>query len=199
VRRRPHSVVLLDEVEKAHPDVHEIFYQVFDKGWMEDGEGRYIDFRNTIILLTSNVGTELTTTLCRDPDLVPSAEALSQALRDPLLKVFPAALLGRLVVVPYYPLSDATLASIINLQLRRIGDRIELQHGARFTYEDSLVALVAERCLEVESGGRMVDNILTNVILPEISRECLRRMTEGKGMAAVGLSATEGRVVYDYK
>jgi type VI secretion system protein VasG len=199
VRRRPHSVVLLDEVEKAHPDVHEIFYQVFDKGWMEDGEGRYIDFRNTIILLTSNVGTELTTTLCRDPDLLPSAEALSQALRDPLLKVFPAALLGRLVVVPYYPLSDATLAAIINLQLRRIGDRIELQHGARFTYEDSLVALVAERCLEVESGGRMVDNILTNVILPEISRECLRRMTEGMAMLAVGLSAIEGRVVYDYE
>lgn len=199
VRRRPHSVILLDEVEKAHPDVHEIFYQVFDKGWMEDGEGRYIDFRNTIILLTSNVGTELTATLCRDPDLLPSAEALSQALRDPLLKVFPAALLGRLVVVPYYPLSDATLAAIINLQLRRIGERIGLQHGASFTYEDSLVALVAERCLEVESGGRMVDNILTNVILPEISRECLRRMTEGKVMTGVGLSAAEGRVVYDYQ
>jgi type VI secretion system protein VasG len=198
VRRRPHSVVLLDEVEKAHPDVHEIFFQVFDKGWMEDGEGRYIDFRNTIILLTANVGTELTTTLCRDPELLPSAAALVQALRQPLLKVFPAALLGRLLVVPYFPLSDATLAAIIHLQLTRIGERIRSQHGARLEYEDSLVDFVASRCQEVESGGRMVDSILTNVILPEISRECLRRMTGGVAMTSVGLSASEGRVIYAY-
>lgn len=199
VRRRPHSVVLLDEVEKAHPDVHEIFYQVFDKGWMEDGEGRYIDFRNTIILLTSNVGTELTTSLCRDPELLPSAAALSQALREPLLKVFPAALLGRLLVVPYFPLTDATLAQIIHLQLARIGDRLMSQHGARFSHESSLVEFVATRCQEVESGGRMVDSILTNVILPEISRECLRRMTNGTPMATVGLSALDGRVAYTYE
>lgn len=199
VRRRPYSVVLLDEVEKAHPDVHEIFYQVFDKGWMEDGEGRYIDFRNTIILLTSNVGTDLTMSLCRDPELLPSTGALTQALREPLLKVFPAALLGRLLVVPYFPLNDTTLAEIIHLQLGRISNRIRSQHGAEFSYEPSLVEFVAGRCQEVESGGRMVDSILTNVILPEISRECLRRMTNGVAMKKIGLSAVEGQVVYTYE
>ena len=199
VRRRPHSVVLLDEVEKAHPDVHEIFFQVFDKGWMEDGEGRYIDFRNTIILLTSNVGTDLTASLCQDPDLAPTADALAKALREPLLKAFPAALLGRLVVVPYYPLSDATLAAIIHLQLGRIKSRIQSQHGAEFSYDDGLLEFVADRCLEVESGGRMVDSILTNVVLPEISRECLRRMTEGQLLASVKLSAKEGKVLYQYE
>lgn len=198
VRRRPHSVVLLDEVEKAHPDVHEIFFQVFDKGWMEDGEGRYIDFRNTIILLTSNVGTDLTVSLCQDPDLLPSADALALALREPLLKAFPAALLGRLVVVPYYPLSDATLAAIIHLQLRRITSRVRSQHSAELVYDDSLLDFVASRCLEVESGGRMVDSILTNVILPEVSRECLRRMTEGVSLSSIRLSAADGKVVYEY-
>ena len=120
VRRRPYSVVLLDEIEKAHSDVHELFFQVFDKGWMEDAEGRYIDFKNTIILLTSNVGTELIVSMCKDPELMPDPEGIAKALREPLLKKFPAALLGRLVVIPYYPLSDAMLASIVRLQLGRI-------------------------------------------------------------------------------
>src|SRR5207344_1529024 len=116
VRRKPYSVVLLDEVEKAHPDVHEMFFQIFDKGWMEDAEGRYIDFKNTLILLTSNVGTDLVMGLCKDPELMPEAEGIAKALREPLLKVFPPALLGRLVVIPYYPLSEEVLASIIRLQ-----------------------------------------------------------------------------------
>ena len=125
VRRRPYSVVLLDEVEKAHSDVHELFFQVFDKGWMEDGEGRYIDFKNTIILLTSNVGTDLIMSMCKDPELMPEPEGIAKALREPLLKEFPAALLGRLVVIPYYPLSDAMLGNIVRLQLGRIAKRVQ--------------------------------------------------------------------------
>ncbi|MDD1630150.1 MAG: AAA family ATPase, partial [Methylococcaceae bacterium] len=129
VRRRPYSVILLDEVEKAHPDVHEIFFQVFDKGWMEDAEGRYINFKNTIILLTSNAGTDLIMNLCKDPELMPDAEGITKALREPLLKIFPAALLGRLVTIPYYPLSDEMLKAIIKLQLGRIEKRIKENHG----------------------------------------------------------------------
>ncbi|MDU4276256.1 MAG: AAA family ATPase, partial [Enterobacter asburiae] len=163
VRRRPYSVVLLDEIEKAHPDVHEIFFQVFDKGWMEDGEGRHIDFRNTIIILTSNVGTDLISAMCADPELMPEPDALSGALRQPLLEVFPPALLGRLLVVPYYPLSDEMLGQIVRLQLRRIQRIIS-------EFDDSVVEQIVQRCTEVESGGRMVDAILTNTLLPQMSQ-----------------------------
>ena len=170
VRRRPYSVVLLDEIEKAHPDVHEIFFQVFDKGWMEDGEGRLIDFRNTIIILTSNVGTELISAMCADPELMPEPEALGGALRQPLLQVFPPALLGRLLVVPYYPLSDAMLGQIVRLQLKRIQRRLEENHGIDSEFDDSVVEQIVQRCTEVESGGRMVDAILTNTLLPQMSQ-----------------------------
>ncbi len=173
VRRRPYSVVLLDEVEKAHPDVHEIFFQVFDKGWMEDGEGRYIDFRNTVIILTSNVGTDLISAMCADPELMPSTEALSGALRQPLLQVFPPALLGRLLVVPYFPLSDAMLAQIVRLQLNRIQRRLEENHGITASIDDSVISQIVVRCTEVESGGRMVDAILTNTLLPQMSQQLL--------------------------
>ena len=179
VRRRPYSVVLLDEVEKAHSDVHELFFQVFDKGWMEDGEGRDIDFRNTIILLTSNVGTDLIMSMTRDPELMPEPEGIAKALREPLLKVFPAALLGRLVVIPYYPLSDAMLANIVRLQLGRIARRVTEHHRIPFTYDDEAVKLIVSRCTEVESGGRMIDAILTNTVLPAISREFLTRTMAG--------------------
>src|SRR3712207_3322340 len=162
VRRRPYSVVLLDEVEKAHSDVHELFFQVFDKGWMEDGEGRRIDFRNTVILLTSNVGSDVIMAMCRDPARTPEPEAIAAALREPLLRVFPAALLGRLVTIPYYPLSDAMLRAIVKLQLSRIRSRIEEHHGVPFEYSDAVVDLVVGRCSEVESGGRVIDAILTN-------------------------------------
>ncbi|QJT81168.1 type VI secretion system ATPase TssH [Kosakonia sp. MUSA4] len=170
VRRRPYSVVLLDEIEKAHPDVHEIFFQVFDKGWMEDGEGRHIDFRNTIIILTSNVGTELITGMCADPELMPEPDALRDALRPPLLQVFPPALLGRLLVVPYFPLSDEMLAQIVRLQLKRIQRRLEENHGIVSEIDDSVVGQIVARCTEVESGGRMVDAILTNTLLPMMSQ-----------------------------
>jgi type VI secretion system protein VasG len=131
-----------------------MFFQIFDKGWMEDAEGRYIDFKNTLILLTSNVGTDLVMGLCKDPELMPEADGIAKALREPLLKVFPPALLGRLVVIPYYPLSDEVLASIIRLQLKRIGKRITENHRIRFTYDDEVIKLIASRCSEVESGAR---------------------------------------------
>ena len=198
VRRRPYSVVLLDEVEKAHSDVHEIFFQVFDKGWMEDGEGRYIDFKNTIILLTSNAGSDLVVNMCKDPELMPDPEALSRALREPLLKVFPAALLGRLVVIPYYPLSDEVLSSIIRMQIGRIKKRIEENHAVLFTCTDEVVGLVAKRCTELESGGRMIDAILTNTVLPRISEEFLKRMVAGEPVRSVGLAVTDGDFAYNF-
>jgi type VI secretion system protein VasG len=199
VRRRPYSVVLLDEIEKAHSDVHELFYQVFDKGWMEDAEGRYIDFKNTVILLTSNVGTELIVSMCKDPELMPDAEGIAKALREPLLKKFPAALLGRLVVVPYYSLSDAMLASIVRLQLGRITKRVADHHRIPFSYDDEAVKLIVSRCTEVESGGRMIDAILTNTILPEISHEFLKRTMEGMALKGVRLAAANGSFEYQFE
>jgi type VI secretion system protein VasG len=279
VRRRPYSVVLLDEVEKAHPDVHEIFFQVFDKGMMEDGEGRRIDFKNTIILLTSNVGSDLIMRLCSDhadivtlkekaaeaaksaenagkqseaskveevhadtptrpdadtssavfpnpepglsdeafakaetgtpepepesqPEPLPSRpdpEDVAAALRPQLLKVFPAALLGRLTVVPYYPLDDEVLKSIIELQLSRIQKRLRETHNAEFSYTRGVVQLIAARCTELESGGRMIDAILTQTLLPDISREFLTRQMEGKPVKKVRvLAGSNGSFVYQF-
>jgi type VI secretion system protein VasG len=199
VRRRPYSVVLLDEIEKAHSDVHELFFQVFDKGWMEDAEGRYIDFKNTIILLTSNVGTELIVSMCKDPELMPEPEGIAKALREPLLKKFPAALLGRLVVIPYYPLSDAMLASIVRLQLGRIAKRVTDHHKIPFTYDDDAVKLIVSRCTEVESGGRMIDAILTNTVLPAISHEFLERTMAGGTLKGVQLGVANGSFEYRFE
>jgi type VI secretion system protein VasG len=191
--------VLLDEVEKAHPDVHEIFFQVFDKGWMEDGEGRVIDFKNTLILLTTNAGTELISNLCADPDLMPDPEGMAKSLREPLLKVFPPALLGRLVVIPYYPLSDEMIAAITKLQLGRIEKRIMENHKVPFTYDDDVINLIAERCTELESGGRMIDAILTNTMLPSISTEFLTRMMEGQAIEKVHVSVAGGEFTYSFE
>ncbi len=198
VRRKPYSVVLLDEVEKAHPDVHEIFFQVFDKGWMEDAEGRHIDFRNTLILLTTNVGTELIMGLCQDPDLMPEPEGIATALREPFLKTFPAALLGRLVAIPYYPLNDEMLAAIIRLQLGRIVRRIAEHHRIPLEYNEAVVKLIAERCAEVESGARVVDAILTNTVLPEISRELLTRTMEGRAVGRIGIDVGDEGFSYSF-
>ena len=198
VRRRPYSVVLLDEVEKAHSDVHELFFQVFDKGWMEDGEGRYIDFKNTIILLTSNVGTDLIMSMCRDPELMPEPDGIGKALREPLLKVFPAALLGRLVTIPYYPLTDEMLSRIVRLQLGRIAKRVTEHHRIPFTYDDSAVTLIVSRCTELESGGRMIDAILTNPVLPAISREFLVRTMAGTPLKGVRLAVASGDFDYQF-
>ena len=198
VRRKPYSVVLLDEVEKAHPDVHEMFFQVFDKGSMEDGEGRFIDFKNTLILLTTNAGTELIANMCKAPELMPDAEGLAKALREPLLKIFPPALLGRLVTIPYYPLSDEILGKIVVLQLNRIKKRVEGRCKIPFEYGEEVVKLVVSRCTESESGGRMIDAILTNTMLPDISREFLTRMMEGRPIVRVRGGVGEGNFVYDF-
>ncbi len=198
VRRRPYSIVLLDEVEKAHKDVHEVFFQVFDKGRMEDGEGRMIDFKNTIILLTSNVGSDLIINMCKDPELMPNPEGIGKALRDPLLKAFPAAFLGRLVVVPFYPLGDAVLDKIVRLQLGRIEKRIQENHNIPFTYDDAVVELVNSRCTEVESGARMVDAILSHTLLPEISGEILSRMLEGKALERIHVGVKDAGFAYSF-
>ncbi|AGA26731.1 type VI secretion system ATPase TssH [Singulisphaera acidiphila] len=191
VRRKPYCVVLLDEVEKAHPDVMELFFQVFDKGTLEDGEGRVIDFKNTVILLTSNVGTETTMALCADEDTTPEAAGLVEALRPELLKVFPPALLGRLVVVPYYPISDEVMKQIVRLQLDRIVRRVRENHKAAFTYSEEIVANIASRCKEVHSGARNVDQILTRSLLPELSQEFLARMAEGDVLTSVYVDVDE--------
>ncbi|HKF99719.1 MAG TPA: AAA family ATPase, partial [Xanthobacteraceae bacterium] len=175
VRRKPYSVVLLDEVEKAHPDVHELFFQVFDKGQMEDGTGRRIDFKNTLIILTTNVGTDLIMSLSRDPMYRENPEALAQQMRPELLKVFPAALLGRIVSIPYFPLSDEMLGGIVRLQLGRIAKRIRENHEAALVYGDDVINHIISMCNDPESGGRMVDNIITNTMLPALSREFLTR------------------------
>jgi type VI secretion system protein VasG len=199
VRRKPYSVVLLDEVEKAHPDVHEIFFQVFDKGYMEDGEGRLIDFKNTLILLTTNVGTELIAGLCKDPELMPEPEGIAKALREPLLKVFPPALLGRLVTIPYYPLSDEMLGKIVKLQLNRIKKRVAENHKIPFEYSDDAVKLIVKRCNNAESGGRIIDSILTNTVLPKVSIEYLSRTAEGQELKSIKLGVAEDDFTYEFE
>lgn len=199
VRRRPYSIVLLDEVEKAHKDVHEIFFQVFDKGIMEDGEGRSINFKNTIILLTSNAGTDLIMNMCKDPKLMPKPEGICKALRKPLLEIFPPALLGRLVTVPYYPINDETLGLIIRLQLDRIGHRTIENHKIPFTYDDDVVELIAGRCTEVESGARTVDAILTNTVLPEIGHELLTRLMDSRTAKRVHVSVKDSKLSYTFE
>jgi len=197
VRRRPYSVVLLDEVEKAHPDVMELFYQVFDKGNMEDGEGREIDFKNSIIILTTNAGTDTMAKLCADPETTPTPEGLVKALKPELNKIFKPAFLGRLVIVPYFPIRDESMKLIINLKLGKIKRRIRENHKIELTYDEALVNEVAKRCTEVESGARNVDNILTNTLLPEISRQILGRMAAGEPMERIRVSVgTEGSLVY---
>ena len=192
VRRKPYSVVLLDEVEKAHTDVQELFYQVFDKGMLQDSHGNDINFKNTIILLTANVGTDTIMKICADPDTMPDAAGLATALRPDLLKAFKPALLGRMTVLPYFPLGDEVLRNIIRLQLKRIADRVRQNHRAEFTYDDALVETVAGRCKEVESGGRNVDHILSGTLLPEMSREFLSRMADGHPVTKAHVSIGEG-------
>ncbi|HEY6467768.1 MAG TPA: type VI secretion system ATPase TssH [Candidatus Acidoferrales bacterium] len=185
VRRRPYSVVLLDEVEKAHPDVLELFFQVFDKGQMEDGEGRQIDFRNNIIILTTNACTDQLMKLCADPETAPSPAALVNTLKPELNKIFKPAFLGRMVVVPYYPVRDEALKKIITLKLGKIQRRIQENHKIALTYDEALIEEVAKRCTEVESGARNVDNILTNSLLPDVSRQLLGRMAEGEKLQSI--------------
>lgn len=188
VRRRPYSVVLLDEVEKAHPDVLELFFQVFDKGQMEDGEGREIDFKNTIIILTSNAGTDTLMKLVADPETMPGPEGLVKALKPELDKVFKPAFLGRLVIIPYFPVRDEALRKIITLKLGKIQRRLMENHRVTLTWDDQMIDEVGRRCTEVESGARNVDNILTNTLLPQVSRRILGGLAERQKVSAIHVS-----------
>jgi len=190
VRRNPYSVVLLDEVEKAHPDVLEMFFQVFDKGWMEDAEGRTIDFRNTIIILTSNVGSAAIMQAClnKSPEEMPDADGLAESLRPALYKAFKPAFIGRTKVVAYYPISDDILAEIIVLKLQRIAQRVHANHGASFEWDNATVEAVLDRCTEVDTGARAVDHILNGTLLPEIAQSVLARMAEGEKIERIKVS-----------
>jgi type VI secretion system protein VasG len=193
VRRNPYSVVLLDEVEKAHPDVLEMFFQVFDKGTMDDAEGREIDFRNTLIILTSNVGSQAVMQAClnKSAEELPDPDELAETLRPQLYKAFKPAFLGRLKVVPYYPISDDVLAEIIDLKLERIRRRIESNHKAVFEWDESLVDAVLARCTEVDSGARNVDHILNGTLLPEVAQQVLERIANGAAIERIAVRASE--------
>jgi type VI secretion system protein VasG len=202
VRRNPYSVVLLDEVEKAHPDVMELFFQVFDKGVMDDAEGREIDFKNTIIILTSNVASSAMMNAClnKSSDELPAPAALEELIRPHLMKQFKPAFLGRLKVIPFYPIADDVLVKIIDLKLGKIEQRIAVNHKAEFTYDDALVEAVLARCTEVDSGARNVDNILNGTLLPEIAESVLAKMAEGAVISKIKVSANkQGQFKYTIK
>lgn len=199
VRRKPYSVILLDEVEKAHPDVHEIFFQVFDKGMMDDSEGRRIDFKNTLILLTSNVGSEVIMDRTKNGTLRAGLDDLDTALRSPLLKVFPPAFLGRVVTIPYYPLSDSMIEAITRHQFAKIARRLRATNDAELVIGDGVMDLVKARCTEIESGGRMIDAILTNTLLPELSRGVLNRSLAGEKMTKVTVGASKEGFSYSFE
>jgi len=198
VRRRPYSVILLDEVEKAHPGVQDVFFQVFDKGSLRDGEGRDIDFKNTVIILTSNAGTETIAKLAADPDTMPDPKGLTEAIRPELLKFFKPAFLGRIVVIPYLPLSDDVLKRIIEINMGRIRSRLREHYKAEFDYDPALVANIAERCKENESGARNVETIVSRTLLPELSARLLGRMADGQPVSKVRVSpGADGGFAYE--
>ena len=197
VRRRPYSVILLDEMEKAHPGVQDVFFQVFDKGNMKDGEGRDIDFKNTVIIMTSNAGTDLITRLFADPETAPDAAGLAEALMPELMKTFKPAFLGRVTLVPYFPLSPEVIRNIVGLQLNRIRRRVKESYGARFDWEEKLVDTIAERCTETSSGARNVEKILSRTLLPELSSGVLSRLAEGETIDAISVGVdSEGMFQY---
>lgn len=199
VRRKPYSVILLDEVEKAHPDVHEIFFQIFDKGRMEDGAGRLVDFRNTVIILTTNVGDEAITSLCADENNMPGADILENAVRPAMLEVFPAALLGRLSVIPYYPLGRGALNAIIDLKLDKIVKRVKENYGAEAVFDASVRDGIISRCDNIASGARLIDAVINNDLLPDISAAFLKNAMEGKVLKRVSVKASEGSFAYDFE
>lgn len=191
VRRRPYSVILLDEMEKAHPGVQDIFFQVFDKGNMKDGEGRDIDFKNSVIIMTSNAGTELITELFADPATAPDAAALSEALMPELMRVFKPAFLGRVTLVPYFPLSPDIIKRIVRLQLNRVQRRVHESYSAEFGWDDSVVQTIADRCTETSSGARNVEKILSRTLLPQLSGEVLSRLADGGAIDTIHVGLNE--------
>ncbi len=198
VRRKPYSVVLLDEVEKAHPDIHELFFQVFDKGIMEDGNGRPINFKNCLILLTSNVGTDVIMEMGEGGEVIPDMDELNTAMKPFLLEVFPPALMGRIVTIPYFPLGKEVLGGITRLKLGSVAKRLRESHGARMIYGDDVLAHIVDQCRDPDSGGRMIDNIITNSILPDLSRQVLNRMVSGEEMKEVSIVMKDGAITYDF-
>ncbi|GHV91792.1 hypothetical protein AGMMS50268_22950 [Spirochaetia bacterium] len=199
VRRKPYSVILLDEVEKAHPDVHEIFFQVFDKGQMEDGAGRQVNFRNTIILLTTNVGDQVITDMCEDEDKLPDTAALEAAIRPEMMRVFPAALLGRIQIVPYFPLGKKALHSIIDLKLGKIKKRVTENYKAELISTDAVKDEIIRRCDNAASGARLIDAIISNDLLPEISAEFLRNTMEGNVLKTATIDVKDEKFVYSFE
>lgn len=191
VRRQPYSVVLLDEIEKAHPDVLELFFQVFDKGVMDDAEGREIDFRNTLIILTSNVGSSAIMQAClnKSADERPDPDAMQELLAPQLYKAFKPAFLGRMKTIAYYPVDDDALARIIGLKLARIAERVQANHRALFDWDEALVEAVLARCTEVDTGARNVDHILNGTLLPQIAEQVLGRMAQGEAIARIRVTA----------
>lgn len=187
VRRKPYSVMLLDEMEKAHPGVQDVFYQVFDKGMMKDGEGRDIDFKNTVIIMTSNLGTDTITKLCADPETMPDVDGLLEAIHDDLTAYFKPAFLGRVNIIPYFPLFDEALEKIIRLKLNKIVKRVRENYDAGVTYSDTLVQTILERCTEVDTGARNIDHILDNGLLPQLSGDFLNHMADGKHVSSVNV------------
>jgi type VI secretion system protein VasG len=184
-------------MEKAHPGVQDVFFQVFDKGNMKDGEGRDIDFKNTVLIMTSNAGTDLITRLFADPETAPDAAGLAEALRPELMKYFKPAFLGRVTLVPYFPLSPAIIRQIVELQLNRIRRRVQETYGARFAWDAELVDTIAARCTDTSSGARNVENILSRTLLPELSAEVLSRLAEGASITAVTVGVdTSGSFQY---
>lgn len=196
VRRKPYSVVLLDEMEKAHPGVQDVFYQVFDKGHMKDGEGRDIDFKNTVIIMTSNAGTDLIKSLCSDPDTTPTPEALAESLHEELLKSFKPAFLGRITTIPYFPLAEDIMRRIVRLKLGKVVRRVKENYGAKLEYTDAVVDAIVARCTEVDTGARNVDKILNRTLLPELSGEFLGRMAAGEDFSTITIDAGDESFTY---
>jgi type VI secretion system protein VasG len=199
VRRKPYSVILLDEVEKAHPDVHEIFFQVFDKGQMEDGAGRLVNFRNTLILLTTNVGDSTIAEMCADEGNLPDPEVVEAAIRGDMMRVFPAALLGRLQIVPYYPLGEEALFGIIDAKLGKVQKRVTENYRASLTVTGAVKEEIIRRCDNAASGARLIDAVINNTLLPEISAEFLRNTMEGRSFKTAVIDAKENEFTYSFE
>jgi type VI secretion system protein VasG len=196
VRRKPYSVILLDEMEKAHPGVQDVFYQVFDKGMLKDGQGRDIDFKNTLIIMTSNAGTDTIEALCRNADVLPEPEELAQELRPALLEYFKPAFLGRVITVPFFPLAPEILREIVVINLERIRKRIQDNYAATFDWDEVLLDLLVARCTEVESGARNIENILKRGILADLAGQLLELRADGAEVSHVHVTVGEDN---DYK
>jgi type VI secretion system protein VasG len=198
VKRNPYSVVLLDEIEKAHPDVNELFFRVFDEGVLDDSNGVQVDFRNTVMILTTNAGTDAVMQMCEEGNVRPAIEDMVETLQAPLEEKFSPAFLGRTQIVPFYPLGEDVLRQIIALQLNRIVSRLAENRKIDLSYDDDVIELVASRCVNAEAGGRAIDNILNKTVLPKISRELLQRTAAEQSVSSIAISVNGGAFDYSF-